>query len=147
MAYLNSFGKRAAAFGVSFAVFAVSGIAQAQTIYSNSASYNAGYGRTPDQENQMTPVPTMRDANGNLVIVDGIIQSGADLSTFAGAGVSGAGDVVAGVGASGSATAFGNNLTVVTQGSNNTVIVNSKQTNTGNVSASSSLNGGVSNAQ
>jgi holdfast attachment protein HfaA len=40
-----------------------------------------------------------------------------------------------------SATAIGNNITVITQGSGNTVIVNADQTNTGSQSAIVVLNG------
>jgi holdfast attachment protein HfaA len=141
-----STGKRALAFGLAVAALAIAASAQAQTMTANSGSYNAGYGRTSDQENQAVN-PQMRDANGNLVIVDGVIEAGADSSVFANAGASGAFDTVAGVGASGGASAVGNNLVVITQGNDNTVIVNSKQTNSGNISASSSLNGGVSNGQ
>ena len=125
---------------------ALTGAAHAQTMNANSAAYNAGYGRFSDQENQ--PIdPTMRDANGNLVVVDGVIQAGQDQSVFSNSGAAaGAFDVVSGVGGSGAATAFGNNLVVVTQGSNNTVIVNSVQNNSGAVTATTSLSGGVSNA-
>jgi holdfast attachment protein HfaA len=126
------------------ASLAFAGIASGQTMTANSASYNAGYGRVADQENQ--PVDTsIRDANGNLVVVDGLIQAGQDQSIFSNFGAGGAFDTVSGVSTSSAASAVGNNLEVVTQGNNNTVIVNSTQTNTGNVSASTSLNGGVSN--
>jgi holdfast attachment protein HfaA len=130
---------------VALASLAIAGSASAQTMTANSANYNAGYGRVADEENQ--PVdPTMRDANGNLVVVDGIIQAGQDQSVFSNFGAGGAFDTAAGVSTSTAASAVGNNLVVVTQGNNNTVVVNSTQTNTGNVSASSSLSGGVSNA-
>jgi holdfast attachment protein HfaA len=129
---------------VALASLAIAGFANAQTMTANSANYNAGYGRVADEENQ--PVdPTMRDANGNLVVVDGIIQAGQDQSVFSNFGAGGAFDTAAGVSTSSAASAVGNNLVVVTQGNNNTVVVNSTQTNTGNVSASTSLNGGVSN--
>lgn len=126
------------------AVLTLAGTAGAQTMGANSASYNAGYGRASDEENQPVDV-SMRDANGNLVVVDGVIQAGQDQSVFSNYGAGGAFDTASGVSTSSGATAVGNSLTVVTQGSNNTVIVNSTQTNTGNVSASSSLSGGVSN--
>jgi len=118
--------------------------ADAQSMSANSASYNAGYGRIAGQENRPVEFST-RDANGNRVIVDGLILSGEDQSSFARA--SGAADAFAGAGAIGGATAIGNNLLVVTQGSNNTVIVNSHQTNTGAVTATSNLNGGAGNGQ
>ncbi|WP_331536344.1 holdfast anchoring protein HfaA [Phenylobacterium sp.] len=121
------------------------GQAHAQSMSSNSAEYNAGYGRIAGQENRPVDVTT-RDANGNRVIVDGLILSGEDQSSFSRAG--GAADAFAGVGASGgAASAVGNNLVVVTQGSNNTVIVNSTQTNNGAVSANTNLNAGVGNGQ
>lgn len=123
---------------------AVAVAADAQSMNANAASYNAGYGRIAGEENQ--PVdPTLRDANGNLVVVDGVIQAGQDQSVFSNFGAGGAFDTASGVSTSSGASAVGNNLVVVTQGDNNTVIINSVQTNTGNVSASSSLNGGVSN--
>jgi holdfast attachment protein HfaA len=118
----------------------VAGQAHAQYMSSNSAEYNAGYGRISGQENRPVDVTT-RDANGNRVVVDGLILSGEDQSSFARA--TGAADAFAGVGATGGASAIGNNLVVVTQGSNNTVIVNSTQTNNGAVSANSNLNAGV----
>jgi holdfast attachment protein HfaA len=111
------------------------GAVRAQDMSTNSASFNAGYGRTAGQENHAVAVG-MRDANGNLVIVDGLILHGEDQSTFGAAGAAtGAVDTFAGVGATGSSTAIGNNLQVITQGNYNTVIVNSVQTNTGAVSA------------
>lgn len=127
------------------AVAAFAGAASAQSLSSNSASYNAGYGRTPGQENRAVDVTT-RDANGNRVILDGIIQTGADQSAFASSS-GGVWDNVSGVGAGAGSTAIGNNLVVITQGNYNTVIVSSQQTNNGNVSAGSGLNGGVSNGQ
>ena len=122
---------------------ALSPAARAQSITASSSSFNAGYGRTTGQENRMVDVST-RDANGNRVIVDGVMQTGEDQSVYASAG--GAWDSYSGVGgryASGSSTAIGNNLTVITQGSNNTVIVNSSQTNNGAVTAGTHINGGV----
>ena len=115
--------------------------AHAQTMRANSADFNAGSGRRAGSENHPVEVST-RDANGNRVIVDGIIQSGEDQSTFAFG--SGAGESYSGVGSlGGGASAIGNSLVVVTQGSYNTVIVNSNQINNGNVSAGTNLNGGV----
>ena len=146
MVFQPTRGKRALVLALSLGALAFAGAANAQTMNANSASYNAGYGRTVDQENAPVDV-SMRDANGNLVVVDGVIQAGQDQSVFSNAGAGGAFDVVAGVGGSGAATAFGNNLVVVTEGNNNTVIVNSVQNNSGNVTATTSVSGGVSNAQ
>ncbi len=123
------------------ALMACGSAAQAQTMTSNSASMNAGYGRVSGEENRLNDFGG-RDANGNRLIVDGVIQSGEDQSTFTrtGGGVWSSGS---GVGMGGSSTAIGNNLVVVTQGSWNTVIVNSSQVNNGNVTAGSNTSGGV----
>lgn len=120
------------------------GAASAQSMSANSAAYNAGYGRYAGQENHPVDVST-RDANGNRVIVDGLILTGEDQSSFSSAW--GAADAYAGVGAQGGSSAIGNNLVVVTQGSNNTVIVNSTQVNNGAVTATTNLNSGVGNGQ
>ena len=119
------------------------GAAGAQTMSSNSAAFNAGYGRIAGQENRMVDYST-RDANGNRVVVDGVMLTGADQSVYSSSNSSGSLDGYSGVGGRGysSSTAIGNNLTVITQGNNNTVIVNSTQTNTGNISAGSSVKGG-----
>ena len=116
-------------------------VAAAQTMTTNSASFNAGYGRSAGQENRMVEYST-RDANGNRVIVDGVMLTGSDQSVFSSSRSSGSLDAYSGVGAVGGyagSTAIGNNLTVITQGNNNTVIVNSNQVNNGNVSAGSNV--------
>ena len=144
MVDVTSRGKLALGATVALAGLALASLASAQTMNANSASYNAGYGRVADEENQPVDV-SMRDANGNLVVVDGIIQAGQDQSIFSSFGAGGAFDTVSGVSTSSAASAVSNSLVVVTQGNTKTVDVNSTQTNTGNVSASTSLNGGVSN--
>jgi len=128
-------------------LIAFSPAARAQSMASNSSSFNAGYGRTAGEENRIVDFST-RDANGNRVIVDGMMQTGEDQSVYASG--SNGGVYSGGVGggyASGSATAIGNNLTVVTQGNYNTVIINSTQTNNGAISAGSNINGGVGTSQ
>jgi holdfast attachment protein HfaA len=113
-----------------------------------AASFQAGYGNARYAVTQPSTGST-RDANGNRLIVDGIIQSGASSYSSASSGASSA---YAGAGSSsssssngsttiGGATAIGNSLNVVVQGNHNTVIVNSRQTNTGNISAGTVLNG------
>jgi holdfast attachment protein HfaA len=107
-------------------------LAQSQT---GSANYNAGYGRSAGQENRMVDYST-RDAAGNRVIIDGVMLTGEDQSTFTRSGAAGAFDSYSGVGSmGGGSTAIGNNLVVITQGSYNTVIIDSTQTNTGTVTA------------
>ena len=135
--------RRAAAAAGALMMLSLAGAAAAQTLEANVSSYNAGWGRVPGQDNQPVSAGT-RDANGNRVIIDGIMQTGVDQSSFSRADGGSWGS--SGVGSqSGSSTAIGNNLVVITQGSWNTVIVDSHQTNNGNISADTSLNGGVSN--
>ena len=117
------------------------GVAAAQSMSTNSASMNAGYGRSAGQENRMVEYST-RDANGNRVIVDGVMLTGSDQSVYSSSRSSGSLDAYSGVGGVGGyagSTAIGNNLTVITQGNNNTVIVNSSQVNNGNVTAGSNV--------
>ena len=113
------------------------GIAAAQAQSNNGSSLNAGYGRASTASGNYGVSAGTRDANGNRVIIDGIIQGGLDQSsisrTSAGAMGTGAGF--------GGATAIGNNLTVITQGSWNTVIVNSTQINNGDVTANATSSG------
>jgi holdfast attachment protein HfaA len=121
--------------------FGATGVAAAQSMSTNSASFNAGYGRSSGQENRMVDYST-RDVNGNRVIVDGVMLTGADQSVYSSSRSSGSLDAYSGVGGLGGyagSTAIGNNLTVITQGNNNTVIVNSNQVNNGNVSAGSNV--------
>jgi holdfast attachment protein HfaA len=125
---------------------AAAGPAFAQTMSASSASYNSGYGRTPDEENQ--PInPSLRDPNGNLLVINGIITNSSNQGLFSGgvaSSSSGASSSGSGAFASG-ATAIGNNLSVVTEGNDNTVIIDSRQTNNGTVTANSSTSGGVGN--
>jgi holdfast attachment protein HfaA len=120
---------------------ALAGAAGAQTMNANSAAYNAGYGRAADEENQPVNV-SLRDANGNVTAVDGVIQVGEDQSVFSNFGVGGAADTVSGVSTSTDASVASSIQVVVTQSDHP-----SDQSNTGNVSAASTLNGGVSNVQ
>lgn len=120
--------------------------------YSSSANYNSPYGLSSGAENQ--PInPSLRDANGNLTVVNGQFTSSAvsqqtgvqSMGTISSSQLSSLGTGNSGTNTSGAAyggaTAIGNSLNVVTVGSNNTVVVNSTQTNNGNQSASVSLNG------
>lgn len=110
----------------------LAGAAAAQTADANASSFNAGYGRSPGQDNNWRNTAA-RDQNGNRLIVDGVIQSGDSYSSSSRRG--GAWDNMSGAGVLGGATAIGNSLNVVVQGNRNTVIVNSTQTNNGNVTA------------
>jgi len=111
---------------------------------SGAATFQAGYGGAR-YTTQQAQTGSTRDAGGNRLIVDGIIQSGASSYARASAGASssysGAGSSSSGGTAIGGATAIGNSLNVVVQGNHNTVIVNSRQTNTGDINAGTVLNG------
>ena len=134
-----------AALAAATTTMATSGVACAQQMNTSSSSYNAGYGRTAGTEN--APVNfSLRDMNGNLAIVDGVMNTGPDQSTLAGSAIADGG--FSGVGGiySAGASAIGNSLTVVTQGNYNTIIVNSVQTNNGNVTATGNLNTQVAGA-
>jgi holdfast attachment protein HfaA len=111
--------------------------------YSDMGSYNHPYGMGTGQETQ-TIAPSLRDANGNLTMVNGQVtsanfgqQTGVQQAsaTTSGTGSGGSGAMYGG------ATAIGNSLNVVTNGSFNTVIVDSIQTNKGNQTANVSLTG------
>ena len=121
------------------------GVAAAQSASSSLSGFSKGPGSYESPVNVST-----KDANGNMTIVDGVMQSaqGSIFSNLASMGVasstSGASSASAsGAGGVGSATAIGNNLSVVVNGDNNTVIVNATQTNNGTVTASTVLNGKV----
>jgi holdfast attachment protein HfaA len=119
------------------------GMAAAQsTGSSNMGTYQAGYGGAR-YTTARPQTGSTRDANGNRLIVDGIIQAGASTYSSATGGVSSSFSGAGGNGgtAIGGSTAIGNSLNVVVQGNHNTVIVNSRQTNNGNVTAGTSLNG------
>ena len=109
---------------------------------STMGTYQAGYGGSR-YTTARPQTGSTRDANGNRLIVNGVIQAGASSYASASGGVSssfsGAGN--SGGSAIGGSTAIGNNLNVVVQGNHNTVIVNSSQVNNGAISAGTSLNG------
>ena len=114
------------------------GAASAQsTGSSGAAQFQAGYGGARYTTAQPVTGST-RDANGNRLIVDGLIQAGASAYSSASGGV---GASFSGAGGISGASAIGNSLNVVVQGNHNTVIVNSTQTNNGNVTAGTTLNG------
>lgn len=121
-------------------------VAAQSTGSAGAARFQQGYGSARSTTNTATTGST-RDANGNRLIVNGIIQSGASSYSSQSGGVASA---YAGAGSSsssgttiGGSTAVGNQLNVVVQGSWNTVIVNSKQTNNGDVNAGTALNGNI----
>ena len=129
---------------------AASGAARADG--NNSAEYNSPFGMNATQENQAID-PSLRDANGNLALVNGVFTSSnmnpSSMQSMSSLGATGSGGTLntGGVGFGGpgmvsSAQAIGNSLNVVTVGTGNTVIVNSHQTNNGDQTANVNVDGG-----
>ena len=127
-------------------VLAIPGLACAQSQGSyGSSNFHNGYGNARQATSSSVSGST-RDANGNRLIVDGIMQLGASsysrvtggYSSYGGVGCDACGNGTSVIGGS---TAIGNNLNVVVQGNHNTVIVNSRQINNGDVTAGTALNG------
>ena len=112
--------------------------AQAQS-WTSSSNYN-GYGAAT--QNSASNY-SLRDANGNLTLVNGQFQ-GSTYSSQSGtqmASVGGGGVGTSGAGAQyGQASAIGNSLNVVVLGSHNTTVVDTTQINNGNQTASVDLN-------
>ena len=135
--------KALPAFALSAALLMLPAVAAAQSAGSSGMSgYQAGYGGARYSTARPQSGST-RDADGNRLIVDGIIQAGASSYSSATGGVSSSFSGVGGNGgmAIGGSTAIGNSLNVVVQGNHNTVIVNSTQVNNGAVTAGTTLNG------
>jgi holdfast attachment protein HfaA len=113
--------------------------AQAQS-WTSSSNYN-GYGAST--QNTASSY-SLRDANGNLTLVNGQFQSASNYSSQAGAQSASA--MTGGVGTSGAGTqygqasAIGNSLNVVVLGSHNTTVVDTTQINNGNQTATVALN-------
>lgn len=135
--------SRLAIAAAALAAVVIPGVAAAQSAGSSGmAGYQAGYGGAR-YSTARPQTGSTRDQNGNRLIVNGIIQTGASAWSSASGGVSsswsGAGAGAGGT-AIGGSTAIGNNLNVVVQGDHNTVIVNSRQTNNGDVTAGTNVN-------
>lgn len=130
-----------AAAAVLAALPAGSAVAQS-TGSAGAGQFQAGYGASRYTTAQASR-GTTRDANGNRLVVDGIIQQNGSAYSRSDSSSSSShfsGGVGSGTNIGGS-TAIGNNLNVVVQGNRNTVVVNSTQTNTGDINAGTTLNG------
>lgn len=131
--------KVAAAIALVAAALPVAALAQSAGS-SGMGTYTAGYGASRYTTAQPQSGST-RDANGNRLIVNGIIQTGASAYSSTSGGVGSSGYASGNGQTIGGSTAIGNSLNVVVQGNHNTVIVNSSQVNNGNVTAGTDLNG------
>lgn len=128
---------------ISTALLALAGTAWAGD-YSSDQSYNNGYGMQAGQENSSVNA-SMRDANGNLQVVNGQFQSSTMSQQSGVQQMSPIGSTITSTGVAwggsstmfgnSTATAVGNSLNVVTLGSNNTVVVDAHQTNNGDQNA------------
>ena len=127
--------KIKASLAIGMIITSFSGLATAQTMTTSYSTYEKGYGTTSRGQYEAAVDVSTRDANGNRVLVDGVIQTGWDSSAYNHTKTMGAGDTYSGAGALGGATAIGNNLQVIVNGNYNTVNVHSVQTNNGNVTA------------
>ncbi len=136
-------GMKTAAAAAAIASLAIPAAAAAQSAGSTGmGGYQSGYGGSR-YTTARPQTGSTRDANGNRLIVNGIIQAGASAYSNTSGGVSSTWSGAGGSGgtAIGGSTAIGNSLNVVVQGNHNTVIVNSRQVNNGDVTAGTDLNG------
>jgi holdfast attachment protein HfaA len=122
-------------------LFAAFGASAAQAQSYNSASNYNGYGAS----SQNAPSNySLRDANGNLTMVNGQFETASNYAAQSGS--QNASAYSGGVGTSGAGTqygqasAIGNSLNVVVLGSHNTTVVDTTQINNGNQTASVNLN-------
>lgn len=133
-----------------FVASAFVAISAAPALAQNAGDFQRPWGTDSAQNNQPYRAGT-RDANGNRVVVNGVLQTGVGVQAqMAGVGAVGnaptnsTNNGQVGMGANGynsSALAVGNQLNVVVNGNYNTVIVNSTQTNNGNINASANAGG------
>lgn len=123
-------------------LLAAPGLAWAQSASSSLSQFHNGYAASGLSSLESPVNVSTRDANGNLVLTDGVISSAGAGSVFASTGV-GSSSSGAGSSATGTASAIGNNLSVNVSGNYDTVIVNASQVNNGSVSATTVLNGKV----
>lgn len=143
MVEYRSRSKRIVAAAVVVASLGLAGLAHAQTTGANAAGANGAYARAQQQERDTADA--VRDANGQSVATDGVTQAGEDQSGFAHDGADGSLDIASGVGASGAATAFGDNLNVVTRGP--AAGAATTQTNINSAGVNQAQGGGASNDQ
>lgn len=141
---MNSYIKLVPALALVVALGAPVGVSAQSAGSSSMGTYQAGYGGSR-YTTARPQTGSTRDANGNRLIIDGLVQAGASTYSSASGGVSSSFSGAGGNGAIGGSTAIGNNLNVVVQGNHNTVIVNSSQVNNGAINAGTSLNGAPRN--
>ena len=129
-----------AAAGLTTCLWSTAALAQSSVV----GGYEAGYGNRRALESQ--PInPSTRDANGNRVVMDGLIQTGSGgsaVNTDSSKAASGANYFQSGAASTSAAnaSAIGNLVNIQVSGSWHTVVLNSTQINNGAVSATAVLN-------
>jgi holdfast attachment protein HfaA len=101
--------------------------------FAQQAEYSAQFERPYGMDTTVSERPyeaASRDANGNRVVINGLINGGTTLGQGLNTGW-GETDGLRGMLGSGGGLAVGNQLNVITQGNMNTVIINSTQINNG----------------
>jgi holdfast attachment protein HfaA len=118
------------ALGFALAAIFLSGAQPASASPMGGVDLKAGYGRRAGDENRPVRIPGP-DAQGNRIILNGLLasESGLGGGLFGGAGD--AHDLQGGLGAR--APAVANQINVVAQGSGNTIIIEALQYNRGNI--------------
>ncbi len=104
--------------------------------WTNSANYNGFAATTQNAPSNFS----LRDANGNLTVVNGQFVGSSYSSSTGAQSANASGVGTQGQYASGQATAIGNSLNVVVVGNHNTTVVDSNQINNGNQTATAELN-------
>jgi len=121
---------------IALTVLALTATAAEAGDWTNASMYN-GYGAY--SQNQASGY-SMRDASGNLTMVNGQVTSSM-YQQGSGAQYAGGGVGMGGAGPTyGQASAIGNQLSVVVLGSHNTTIIDSQQINNGNQTATTEVN-------
>ena len=121
---------------IALTVLALTATAAEAGDWTNASMYN-GYGAY--SQNQASGY-SMRDASGNLTMVNGQVTS-SQYASQSGAQYAGGGVGMGGAGPTyGQATAIGNSLNVTVLGSHNTTIIDSTQINNGNQTATTNIN-------
>lgn len=109
-------------------------------------SFESGYANSKAIQSE-TFNPTTRDANGNRIVLNGILQMDSSNTSYSHSAASNA-SLLPGFetnASKASVSAVANLLSITISGNHNTIILNSRQTNSGNVTAI--LNGTTTTTQ
>jgi holdfast attachment protein HfaA len=124
---------RRTALALAIAASALSGAQPALANPMGAIDLKAGYGRRAGDENRPVQIPGP-DAQGNRIILNGLLATGSGLGGGLFGGAGDARDIQGGLGVR-SAPAVANQINVVAQGSGNTIIIEAMQYNSGDISS------------